>query len=275
MLEEAIKSVLAQTMPDFEVIVVNDCGGDLRELISRLDDKRIKYLRNEANQGPTACRNIGIRESIGKYIAYLDDDDIFYPEHLQTLVGFLESGKYKVAYADSYRALQVFDGQKFKIKRRDIVSFEFDPERILIDNAIPIQSVVHEKSVLDKVGSFDKSFRYLEDWELWIRISREYEFAHVKEVTSEFRWRLDGSNRTSSKQMEYVKARERIYEKYKSYAGEKPEILQLQKKTLNSERKQAETGNWAKKERIKLMIIRLVGLKGLDLLYRMKLKLFN
>ncbi len=275
-LKVAIKSVLVQTFGDLELIVVNDCGeNDLGALISGMNDNRIKYLAHETNRGPSAARNTGIKAARGKYIACLDDDDIYYPGHLQTLVDFLETSEYKIAYADTFRTLQVLEKGACVTKRKDLFSFDYDPDRILIDNLMPPVCLLYEKSILEETGLFDESIRFGEDWDFCIRMSLKYPFGHVREVTSEYRWRLDGSNATSSGQMGFVEARERIYKKYESVAAGRPGILEMQRKTLKSERRQAEKGNWAKKEKLKVYVIKIIGLRGLDILYRLKLKLLG
>ncbi len=83
MLKRAIESVLAQTHRDFEIVVVNDCGTDVKSLITSLQARApITYVRHEKNMDRAAARNTGLKLAKGKYIVYLDDDDIFYPDHL-------------------------------------------------------------------------------------------------------------------------------------------------------------------------------------------------
>jgi glycosyltransferase involved in cell wall biosynthesis len=90
-LGEAIKSVLNQTYPHFELIVVNDASNDnTNELVKGFDDQRIKYIIHDRNRGLPATRNTGIKASSGQHIAFLDHDDIFHPEKLITHVKFLE-----------------------------------------------------------------------------------------------------------------------------------------------------------------------------------------
>lgn len=89
-LTEAVQSVLDQTYPDFEVVIVNDGSTDnTPEVVQQFDDRRIEYLEQE-NRGATAARNAGIRASSGQFMALLDADDILHPEKLQVHVEFLE-----------------------------------------------------------------------------------------------------------------------------------------------------------------------------------------
>ena len=80
MLKEALKSILAQTYQDFEIIVINDGGENVGDLIDSLNqNNKIVYIENENKQGPSGARNTGLKAAKGRYIAYLDDDDLYYP----------------------------------------------------------------------------------------------------------------------------------------------------------------------------------------------------
>ena len=113
---------------------------------------------------------------------------------MEALVSLLERTDYKIAYSDAYRAFQHKQGDDYVISKRDTpFSSDFDYDKILIENFIPVLCVVH-KRCFQKAGFFDENLCRLEDWDLWIRMSRHYKFAHLKEITCEFRWRKDGTS---------------------------------------------------------------------------------
>ena len=90
-LGEAIQSILDQSYPHFELIVVNDASPDnTDEIIQRFSDPRLKYIAHEKNQGAVAARKTGLMASSGEIIAFLDQDDLLHPDKLQTHVSFLE-----------------------------------------------------------------------------------------------------------------------------------------------------------------------------------------
>jgi glycosyltransferase involved in cell wall biosynthesis len=198
LLRRTLKSLSEQSYSRFEVIVVNDAGPDVQEVVNSFKQMmEIKYLCHPFNRGLAAARNTGIKAAKGKYIAYLDDDDIYYPNHLETLIQFLENSDFKIAYTDAYRAWEVLRGGRYVVTKRDIShSHDFDYEYILKGNFIPVLCVMHAKECIDKVGGFDESLRSHEDWDLWMRMSRVYEFAHIQKATCEFSWRQDGTTMT-------------------------------------------------------------------------------
>lgn len=214
-LRETLQSVLAQTYPNFEIIVVNDAGPDVTHIIDALNEEgRIRLITHERNKGLGAARNTGVRAANGKYIAYLDDDDIFLPNHLATLVSHLEATGSKVAYTDAYRATQKKENGAYVIVSRDVpYSYEWDNELILVHNFVPVLCFMHEKRCIEEAGWFDESLTTHEDWDLWVRMSRLFRFKHIKEITCEFRWREDGSSMSSKSRMDFLRTADLIYKK--------------------------------------------------------------
>ena len=235
-LVEAIKSVLEQSYQNFEIIVINDAGADVENIISFLNQrKNITYMKHSQNRGLAAARNSGIKVARGKYIAYLDDDDIYYPDHIESLVRFLQESDYKVVYTDAYRAHQIKENSRYTVTKRDLpYSFDFDCDRILLENFIPVLCFMHEKSCLDEVGFFDEELSTQEDWDLWVRLSRKYKFAHLPKVTCEFTWREDGTTMTSSQGIDFLKTKKRIYEKYRECSSGNDQIVRAREAFLKS-----------------------------------------
>ncbi len=235
-LVEALKSILNQTYQNFEVIVVNDCGADVGSLISFLDKKhQIAYLRHSKNRDRAAARNSGLKLARGKYIAYLDDDDIFYADHLETLVGFLETTAYKVAYSDARRVHQVKENGRDIGKESDQpYSRDFDQDQLLVNNFIPTLCLMHERSCLNEAGLFDERLATHEDWDLWIRLSRRYRFGHIKKLTCEFSWRTDGTSTTSQRPSDFLSTMQVIYARYRDHVRDKPHIIESQELNLKT-----------------------------------------
>ena len=102
-LEETILSVLNQTYKNWELILIDDCSkDDSYKIIERYlgMDKRIKYLKNEKNSGPAVTRNNGINISKGKYIAFLDSDDLWYRDKLKKQIDFMEMNNKNICHGN-------------------------------------------------------------------------------------------------------------------------------------------------------------------------------
>jgi glycosyltransferase involved in cell wall biosynthesis len=238
LLEAALRSILAQSFRDFEIIVVNDCGADIEHVVTRMRAQgRIVHLRHPANRGLAAARNTGCRFARGKFLAYLDDDDTFLPDHLETLVTFLEGTGNKAAYTDAFRAQEKREEGR-NVAHRDVAySSDWDNDQILISNLAPVLCFMHERTLGIAVGEFDESLTTHEDWDYWIRLSRICQPVHIKKVTCEFRVVSDASTMTSRLRPDFLRTAQIIFRKYKSYAAGKEEVLRRQKRVLRKLRR--------------------------------------
>jgi len=101
-IKESIKSVLNQTYINWELIIVDDSSTDNTDSVVKpyLEDERIKYLKNEKNSGAAVSRNYALREAKGKWIAFLDSDDLWHPEKLERQIEFMVDNDYKFTYTN-------------------------------------------------------------------------------------------------------------------------------------------------------------------------------
>lgn len=233
-LAEAINSIINQTFKNIEVIVINDGGEDVSDIITQYDNTRnLIYIRHDEAKGPASARNTGIKAASGQYIAYLDDDDTYYPEHLETLVSYLENSGYRAAYTDAFRVHMEKEGDRYVARKKDIpYSYDFDPDLILVQNIFPTLTVMHEKSCLDEIGLFDESLYTHEDWDLWIRMSMKYPFAHINKVTCEFTRRRDGTSTTFEKKIDFLRTAKIIQERYRDSLKKKTWLLMASEKMI-------------------------------------------
>ena len=105
-ISRAIRSVLNQTYDDIELIVVNDCSTDNTEkIVKKYKDNRIVYIKHDVNLGAGCARNTGIKNATGDYIAFLDSDDYYNKEYLQTMVDGTENGKFDIV-SSGYIAIE-------------------------------------------------------------------------------------------------------------------------------------------------------------------------
>lgn len=184
----ALDSLRRQTFKDFEVVIVNDAGEDPLPVIEPFAEcLDILYLSHETSRGASAARNTGLRAARGRLIAYLDDDDFYYEDHLEMLVQAIRESGASVVYSDANCAKQYLDeGRLVLHSRRVHFSEDFDPQKLLGKNVIPILCVMHEKHCLNEAGYFREDLQLLVDLDLWIRMSRFYSFLHLPYTTCEY-----------------------------------------------------------------------------------------
>jgi glycosyltransferase involved in cell wall biosynthesis len=179
----AINSILNQTFKDYEIIIVDDCSSDnTREVIQGYSLTNLKYIINEHNYGAAVSRNIGIKNSSGEYIAFLDSDDEWEPTKLEKQYNVLKnSGEevgvvYTASYQKKKNELIPYLPYKWVTIKEGYIFNE-----LLRNNYIDTPAVLVKKSVFDDVGNFDETFRCLEDYDLFLRVSKKYEFRFVSE----------------------------------------------------------------------------------------------
>jgi glycosyltransferase involved in cell wall biosynthesis len=236
MLAEALKSIAAQTFTSFEVIVINDGGLEVTDVIKASPiASKVNYISLGINHERSFVRNCGLKIARGKYIAYLDDDDIYYPDHLQTLTDALKNSSFRAAYTDAYRAVQVLENGCYKTIRRELLySQDFSIGSLLVSNMFPNLCVMHERSLIDSIGYLDETLDTHEDWDYWIKIGLTCHFTHVKKITAEYTYRNDLSNTTSYNYSDFNRTREIIYKRYEQYASSNPQITAMQKSIMDS-----------------------------------------
>ncbi len=169
LIAETIQSVLAQSYPNWELIIVDDCSTDETDDVvkSYLSDARIHYLKNEKNSGAAVSRNRALREAKGKWIAFLDSDDLWTPDKLDRQIRFMEQNGYRFSYTE-YEEIDA-EGNKTGVK----VS---GPKKItrcgMVNYCWPgCLTVMYDA---DAVGLVQiKDIRKNNDYAMWLKVSKK------------------------------------------------------------------------------------------------------
>lgn len=213
-LRETLGSILCQTFPDFELIVVDNESTDGTEAVVRsFADPRIRYFRH-ANGGIVAVnRNFGMAAARGEYIAFCDDDDQWMPEKLaRQLEAFARDGGLGLVCTNAVD----FDGQRERGIRvtRKLRPRDFSFEGLARGSYIINSSVMVRKRAIEEVGPMDESPEIFtaEDFELWLRIARRYRIVFLKEPLVRYRVHPTGHGQTQSTQMK-AEIMERVFGK--------------------------------------------------------------
>lgn len=199
-IERTVTSALRQTYGTIEVIVLDDGSTDnTADIVKRLqrDDSRIRYYYQE-NRGLASSRNRLFEFSQGEYIAFLDHDDEWYPEKLDLQAGLLrDAPDTALVFSDLLceesegpkKSFRYFDSRR---PRKGRIFYDF----LLSGNFIPLSSVLVKAGVLKNYLPFSKDFKIAEEWELFLRMSRDFSFDYIDRVCGVYRLH---NNRTTNK----------------------------------------------------------------------------
>lgn len=175
-LGKAIESVLAQTYPYFELIIVDDGSEDKTENLVKKYNADIAYIRQE-NKGPAAARNTGIQAARHDLIAFLDSDDWFAEKKLEVqLKAMEENPAYLISHTQEiwYRNGRILN-QKIRHKKNDGNIFSQSLELC----AVGMSTVMMHRKIFERYGLFDEEYPCCEDYEFWLRVSAEQKFLLV------------------------------------------------------------------------------------------------
>ncbi len=191
---EAINSVLDQTLQDFELLVVDDGSTDnTNSIISRIEDQRV-ICTYQANQGRSAARNNAIRHARGKYIAFLDSDDLYLPDKLLTQTSFLELNPLiHMVYTDAAcidESGQSINNFTYKATASGKIYADI---AFFLPVTITLPSVMMRRQVLEVSGYFDESMDRFEDTDLWRRVAKKFQVAAMPTITVKVRTHSDNT----------------------------------------------------------------------------------
>ncbi len=217
MVLRAVESVRNQTYKDIEIIVVDDSPADyekraeIKEAIESIEDGRITYLANEKNMGACASRNRGISISKGELIMYVDDDDELVETCVEKRLEKFSDNEIGLVYSDCYLVNESTGDIKSSNQDKHR-GFVFD--KLILKNFILAFPTIR-KECFEKCGGFDETMPAAQDYEMWLRIAREYKIDYVDEPLSIVH--LHGGERISTNWAKKVEGSERIRTIYKDY----------------------------------------------------------
>lgn len=225
--QRAAQSVLKQTYKNLELIIVDDSPSTyefrdaVKKMVFSLGDK-VCYIQHENNMGACAARNTGLSCAKGEYVAFLDDDDEWLPEKIEKQVEIVEKdGDVALVYCGRYSYYtkennEVLQNTEF---HRGMV---FD--KLILENFIGSTSFpLLRKSCIDKLGGFDVEMKASQDYELWLRIAKEYKVDYVEtplvryyyhegeQITKNHAYKVDAYKKLVKKHFDYLKKDRKAY----------------------------------------------------------------
>ena len=184
-LKRALKSVMLQTMQEFEIIIVNDASNDeTYEYLEHVKGDKIRVIHNKMSKGCAGSRNIGIMHANGEYIAFLDDDDEFFPTKLETHLKVMIDDKIDVSYSDMLRVCR--DGSIYYWKSPRLIKEEHFNNNIhdFCGMSLSMQQIMIRKQCFENVGFLDETSPNMEDVDFYQKVVEKCKIIHINEATT-------------------------------------------------------------------------------------------
>lgn len=188
-LPKALECIRAQTFVSWRLLVVNDGGEDVADLITACGDSRIEYF-NRPHAGKAAQLNFALTHVTSAYVAYMDDDDEVFPSHLQDLMTAAEDEKADFVYSDTFLTQVDLAG---RVMWRTVENeADVTPDMIRLVNRINHKQILHTKALSDRVGPYDEQMSVFIDYDYIKRLlnAAEHPF-HVRKTTGDHILRMD------------------------------------------------------------------------------------
>ena len=201
---KTIESVIAQTYENWELIIIDDCSKDnTEEVVSEYKDNRIKYHRLENNSGAAVARTEAMKKASGRYMAFLDSDDLWKKDKLEKQLEFMNKNNYNFTCTE----YEQIDEEGNKLNKVIKVKKRADYNRILLDCPVGNSTVMYN---VEKLGKFEvPNIRKRNDDALWLQILKKEKYIYgMPDILMEYRIR---SNSISSNKLSLVKYHWQLY----------------------------------------------------------------
>lgn len=203
---KTIESVIAQTYENWELIIIDDCSKDnTEEVVSEYKDNRIKYHRLENNSGAAVARTEAMKKASGRYMAFLDSDDLWKKDKLEKQLEFMNKNNYNFTCTE----YEQIDEEGNKLNKVIKVKKRADYNRILLDCPVGNSTVMYN---VEKLGKFEvPNIRKRNDDALWLQILKKEKYIYgMPDILMEYRIR---SNSISCNKLSLVKYHWQLYRK--------------------------------------------------------------
>ncbi len=215
-LAAGLQRLAQQTYPNIEIVVVNNAGTPVGDVVANVPNARL-IDRAENTGNATRPRNDGIASARGKYIALLDDDDVFFPQHVERMVHALEASRRDAAYSDFLVRFvdRAGDGGE-RVWGWDLQKpFGITSYELLVANRLGYLTVFMRRSLIERIGHFAEEVLGGEEVEYWLRIAAHVDFVHVAQPTTAYTVVRDWRGQLSEKSHAlYAGGYEKVYERY-------------------------------------------------------------
>ncbi len=231
-LKEALNSLRFQTYKNIEVVIVEDGLNKSEKIIKReFTDLNIVYFSTGKKVGRSRAGNIAMQMAKGEYYNFLDDDDLYFADHIEVLVKNIINNNLRAVYSLAYETpIIVTNKEPYEYNEiLHLMPYKQEFNRVLLfhHNYIPIQAILFEKSLFVEFGGLDESLDALEDWDLWVRYSVNSDFKMINKATSLYRVPFDRAL-SSERQKTLDDALITVRNKHKEYLVKDISVFEIQ-----------------------------------------------
>lgn len=228
-----LRSLQTQTYKNWECLIVNDAGMDVKHVVDSFKDPRMKYFTNDVNLDLAGTRNVATSKASGDWFIMLDDDDQLYPETIEFRLWRAKKLNAQIVYS---RVLQCYyektdKGYKY-IGEKLYWDSPYDPDLILVQNIAPCNGIMYSRMAQEAGGLFDTELKAGEDWSHSIAMSRAFTFHETKIIDCQCSFRTDNNQMTGSRNFAIDQAK--IYKKWRHTARNVAWVVENQNASLKS-----------------------------------------
>jgi glycosyltransferase involved in cell wall biosynthesis len=234
LLPRTLQSLINQSYENIEILLVNDAGEDVQDVVDNLNDPRIKYFQNEKNKGLAGTRNVALKNSTGDYICLLDDDDIYLTYAIEFRLYMMQKLQAEIVYSRTLLDTWERNGSAYhSVGKKLYWDMEFNRDRILVYNIAPCCCPLFSRKAWEKSNYwFDETMTTTEDHDFWMALSRNYDFKNLELVDAECSQRTDKSQMTGS--LNFVPNWIKSFQHWRHTAEDKNWVINEQNNVLRS-----------------------------------------
>jgi glycosyltransferase involved in cell wall biosynthesis len=235
LLPRTLQSLVNQSYENIEILLINDCGEDVQEVVDKFNDPRIKYLQNSKNVGLAATRNVGLKNANGSHFCLCDDDDIYAKYAIEFRLYMAKKLNEDIVYTRSLLDhWEKREERYISVGKTLYWDAYFNKDAILISNISPCCNVLWNRKAWDSVDNylFDETLSTTEDVDFWISLSRKNNFERLELIDTECSVRNDKSQMTNNRN--FLPDQIKVFKKWRHTAMDIQKVTEAQNNYLIS-----------------------------------------
>jgi len=236
LLKRTLDSLVNQSYKNIEILVINDCGVNVEDVVNEFKDNRIRYFQNDKNVGLAATRNVGLENMRGDYFCLCDDDDIYMKYAIEIRMYLMKKLNAEASYTRSLLDHWEKRGDGYVSIGKTLYWSNpyFSKDLILVQNLCPCSNSTVSRKAWERAGcyQFDKNLTTTEDHDMWIAISRKTDFHDLEIVDTECSRRNDKTQMTNN--LDFSKNWIKVFKKWRHTAENLEWVTESQNSILRS-----------------------------------------